>query len=309
MSCSLRREEIKVSLKKRGTEVLQDLPEKMKEAARLKMLKDLRQANSSYKRALVEKELRTAMALSDAHGLRSCLKRAESCEGLDELVEKAEGALHELSHMDGAKRMIQNANSVSELEKNLEQLIKENFPEGLADSSSLRRVTLELQRMKEKVGELESLLAKPLAFESNTTLLQEAGMRQMRLVLDALRLHPSIALCIDYGQAHIAGERAKAVQELLKKGCRNPVVKKQMKERSKQVRLHCEMEKCTPELKAALSKMLMRRVSCLSFFTFPQVYLYICTSIYIWMCIRCHILYGFTSGVSKSIAPPQPRCA
>lgn len=52
-------------------------------------------------------------------------------------------------------------------------------------------------------------------------------------------------LSIDYAQAHIAGERAKAVpwpaiagshrglevQELLKKGCRNPVVKRPLKEK------------------------------------------------------------------------------
>ena len=42
-----RREEIKVSLNKRSTQVLQDLPQKMKEAARLRMSKDLRQANST----------------------------------------------------------------------------------------------------------------------------------------------------------------------------------------------------------------------------------------------------------------------
>lgn len=65
---------------------------------------------------------------------------------------------------------------------------------------------------------------------------QETGMRQMRLVLDILRVHPYFApqphrffntkkgpsnkrafvwrleaISIEYGQAHLAGERAKAV--------------------------------------------------------------------------------------------------
>lgn len=60
-----------------------------------------------YKRALLEKDIRTAMALSDAHGLRNCLARAENCgQGLEELVATAEAALHELSHMDAARSIV-----------------------------------------------------------------------------------------------------------------------------------------------------------------------------------------------------------
>lgn len=56
----------------------------------------------------------------------------------------------------------------------------------------------ELRSLLELLGWLWQSVSRlprsPLAFETNTTLLQEAGMRQMRLVLDALRLHPYVAL-------------------------------------------------------------------------------------------------------------------
>ncbi|CAJ1342128.1 unnamed protein product, partial [Effrenium voratum] len=86
----------------------------------------------------------------------------------------------------------------------------------------------------------------------------ESGMKQMRLVLDILRVHQYFAITIEHGLAHLAGERAKAVHDLLSKGCRNPLSKKQINEKNKQVKLACQMEKATPELKAALLKMLIK---------------------------------------------------
>lgn len=242
-------EEIKVSLTKSSTQVLKDLPTKMKEAAKLRMSQDLRQASSTYRRALLENQIKSAISLSDANALRSVLAKAEhsDLEGMEEILTSGRAALHEMSHLEAARAIVSGAVSVKDLETDFDKLIKDNFPEGLKPQSSLRRVQ-----------ELQTLLETPLAFENNNTLLQETGMRQMRLVLDILRVHPYFAISIEYGQAHLAGERAKAVLELFKKGCRNPLSKKQLKEKSKVVRMSCQMDKCTPELKSTLGKMLIK---------------------------------------------------
>lgn len=253
-------EEIKVSLTKSSTQVLKDLPTKMKEAAKLRMSQDLRQASSTYRRALLENQIKSAISLSDSHALRSVLAKAEhsDLEGMEEILTSGRAALHEMSHLEAARAIVSGAMSVKDLETDFDKLIKDNFPDGLKPQSSLRRVQAEFGSMKAKLEELQTLLETPLAFENNNTLLQETGMRQMRLVLDILRVHPYFAISIEYGQAHLAGERAKAVLELFKKGCRNPLSKKQLKEKSKVVRMSCQMDKCTPELKSTLGKMLIK---------------------------------------------------
>ncbi|CAK9048209.1 unnamed protein product [Durusdinium trenchii] len=255
------RDDIKISLTKRSTQVLQEMPLKMKEAAKLRMSKDLRQASSTYKRAVFEKDIRTAISLSDSHALRSALARAEkesSIEGMEDMLASARAALHEMSHLEAARDIVGRASTLELLESNLQKLIQENFPDGLKPQSALGRVEAELQNMKEKMKELQVLLETPLAFENNNTLLQEAGMRQMRLVMDILKLHPYFVISIEYGQAHIASERAKTVYELFRKGCRNPLAKKQLKEKSKVVKLNCQLDHCTPELKQVLNKMLIK---------------------------------------------------
>ncbi|CAJ1461980.1 unnamed protein product [Effrenium voratum] len=252
--------EISLASKKRSTQVLQEMPKAMMKAEKLRMSTDLRQASSTLKRAQIEKEIRTAISLSDAHTLRAAVAKAESSsiEGLQDVIDQGRAALHEMTLLDNTRELVKGASTVEQLETGLDELIQENFPNGLQPQSSLRQVQAHILAMKQKLSELQQIMASPISFENNNTLLQESGMKQMRLVLDILRVHQYFAITIEHGLAHLAGERAKAVHDLLSKGCRNPLSKKQINEKNKQVKLACQMEKATPELKAALLKMLIK---------------------------------------------------
>eukprot|EP00439_Symbiodinium_sp_Y106_P016561 s2288_g2.t1 len=255
-------DEIKATAAKRATQVLQELPKKIQDAGKLRMSGDVKEATRLYKKALLEKEIRSAMVLSDGHALQTAISKAGSSAHLDsldpKLLESARAALREMTLLDQARECVKSNDTWAELDAAFAKLIQENSPEGLRSQSTLGRAQAQIKTMREKLVELEELIKSPISFENSSSLLQESGMRQLRLVLDILRPHPYFAVVIEYSSSHMAGERMKTVQDLLRKSCRNQLTPKQTAEKNRQVKLLCDVEKCNPEIKAALVKMLQK---------------------------------------------------
>ncbi|CAE7234098.1 CPK2 [Symbiodinium pilosum] len=255
-------EEIKATAAKRSTQVLQELPKKIQDAEKLRMSGDAKEATRLYKKALLEKEIRGAMVLSDGHALRAAVSKANAsafADSLDEqLLESARAALREMTLLDQAREIVKGSNTMTELDGAFDKLVQENFPEGVRPQSTLGRAQAQIKLVRQKVAELDDLIQSPISFENSSSLLQESGMRQLRLVLDILRPHPYIAMTIEQSASHMAGERSKTVQDLLRKSCRNQLISKQTKEKNKQVKLCCDVETCNSEIKATLLKMLQK---------------------------------------------------
>ncbi|CAE7943168.1 unnamed protein product [Symbiodinium necroappetens] len=253
-------DEIKATAAKRATQVLQELPKKIQDAGKLRMSGDVKEATRLYKKALLEKEIRSAMVLSDGHALQTAISKAGSSAHVDsldpKLLESARAALREMTLLEQARECVKSNDTWAELDAAFTKLIQENFPEGLRSQSTLGRAQAQIKTMREKLVELEELIKQPISFENSSSLLQESGMRQLRLVLDILRPHPYFAVVIEYSSSHMAGERMKMVQDLLRKSCRNQLTPKQTAEKNRQVKLLCDVEKCNPEIKAALLKLL-----------------------------------------------------
>eukprot|EP00930_Biecheleria_cincta_P073779 TRINITY_DN61067_c0_g1_i1.p1 TRINITY_DN61067_c0_g1~~TRINITY_DN61067_c0_g1_i1.p1 ORF type:complete len:672 (+),score=107.88 TRINITY_DN61067_c0_g1_i1:77-2017(+) len=256
---------------RRPTEVIEDMPEHIKEAKELKLSHDASSASAVYRKAVADKALRKAVETGDVRTLIFAISDAKEAAIPSDQIERAQEVLKQKKILQTADAQIQQFTNICQIQEGLESEIKKHFPKGAPKGSCVAQVQARVSSIRAEFEEHSRFIQKPIDFETNSDKVKVEELQRIKQIAALLQQHQHATVHIvgldgrtQTGRAiELSQARAANVMKQLKlEGCSNLALNKgaglapKLDSRNKSVRLVCDMFSVSPELRRSLKSMI-----------------------------------------------------
>eukprot|EP00931_Biecheleriopsis_adriatica_P029730 TRINITY_DN17600_c0_g1_i1.p1 TRINITY_DN17600_c0_g1~~TRINITY_DN17600_c0_g1_i1.p1 ORF type:complete len:670 (+),score=124.82 TRINITY_DN17600_c0_g1_i1:292-2010(+) len=266
---------IRVSMGKRNTALIEELPQHIEEARNLKMDDVAEFAEQAHRRAVAEKKLKQVMGTYQIRAMTAAIEGAMDAEADPELIASAQQELARRLPISLAAKIIDKAPDIFKLNDELAQLAKRGFPDtsGASYATPLGQVQARVSEVCEEMAKAKAQIQLPLFFESNSLSLPGPEFEKLTRAVETLRKYPYLSLRLEAHSSHtnhltaskLSTDRCRSVIAHLKKeglrntmhsvGLTNWTVSSQSHQRPS-VRIHCGVIRLGLDVKKELKSML-----------------------------------------------------